>query len=78
MQLRAIPWGKILTDGGIAAALGSPGANRAVGQACGANPLVLVIPCHREVGATGPGGFGCGLPWKGKLMELETNRDWAA
>lgn len=53
--LRAIPPGTRLTYGELAARLDS--APRAVGQACGANPLPVVIPCHRVVGKTGLGGF---------------------
>jgi len=71
-KLRAIPWGKTLTYGRIAAAIGSPLASRAVGQACAANRLALVIPCHRAVGAEGQGGFAWGVGWKAKLLELES------
>jgi O-6-methylguanine DNA methyltransferase len=71
-KLRTIPSGKTLTYGRIAAALGNPRASRAVGQACAANRLALVIPCHRVVGVAGPGGFAWGLAWKAKLLELET------
>jgi len=72
-KLRTIPAGKTLTYGRIAAALGNPRASRAVGQACGANPLLLTIPCHRVVGVNGLGGFACGLAWKKKLLELEAS-----
>jgi O-6-methylguanine DNA methyltransferase len=71
-RLRRIPWGRTFTYGEIAAALGSPRASRAVGQACAANPLALVIPCHRVRGAHGPGGFAWGTKWKAKLLELES------
>jgi O-6-methylguanine DNA methyltransferase len=67
----AIPFGEVRTYGQIAAAAGSPSAVRAAGQACGANPIVLFIPCHRVVAANGPGGFGSGLEWKAKLLALE-------
>lgn len=73
-RMRKIPWGHALTYGEIAAALGSPHASRAVGQACGANPLPLIVPCHRVIGTQGPGGFASGLAWKNKLLELETER----
>ncbi len=53
--LRAIPRGRTTTYGGLAKSLAS--APRAVGQACGANPLPIVIPCHRVVGSRGLGGF---------------------
>ena len=61
--LLAIPVGQFLTYGALAAQLNT--APRAVGQACGANPLPLVIPCHRVISATGLGGFmhaACGAP----------------
>jgi O-6-methylguanine DNA methyltransferase len=71
-KLRAIPPGKTVTYGRIATELGSPRASRAVGQACAANRLALVIPCHRIVGVGGLGGFAWGLDWKVKLLELES------
>ena len=71
-KLRTIRSGRTLTYGRIAAELGNPRASRAVGQACGANPLLLVIPCHRVVATAGLGGFALGLAWKKKLIELET------
>jgi O-6-methylguanine DNA methyltransferase len=67
----AIPFGEVRTYGQIAAAAGRESAVRAAGQACGANPIVLFIPCHRVVAANGPGGFGSGLEWKAKLLALE-------
>jgi O-6-methylguanine DNA methyltransferase len=70
--LRQIPWGSALTYGDIASAAGSPRAFRAVGQACGANPLPLIVPCHRVLAQDGIGGFSGGLAWKYKLLELET------
>ena len=73
-ELKNIPRGQTRTYGEIAAAIGHPRAARAVGSACGANPLPLFIPCHRAVAATGPGGFSCGLPWKKLLLKLEARR----
>lgn len=73
-RMRKIPWGHALTYGDLATALGMPNASRAVGQACGANPLPLIIPCHRVIGTQGPGGFAFGMAWKNKLLELETER----
>lgn len=73
-QLRKIRWGQAKTYGELAAVLGKPGASRAVGQACGANHLPLVIPCHRVLAQSGMGGFAFGLAWKAKLLELETER----
>jgi methylated-DNA-[protein]-cysteine S-methyltransferase len=69
--LYEIPFGEVRTYGQIAKAAGSPLAVRAAGQACGANPIVLFIPCHRVVAANGPGGFGPGLSWKRRLLALE-------
>lgn len=70
-ELKKIPRGQTRTYGQIAAAIGRPKAVRAVGSACGANPLPVFIPCHRVVAAGGPGGFGSGLPWKRLLLKLE-------
>jgi methylated-DNA-[protein]-cysteine S-methyltransferase len=71
-QLRAIPYGKTLSYGHVARLLGRPGAARAVGGACHANPLLILIPCHRVVGSTGAlTGFGAGLAVKKALLELE-------
>jgi O-6-methylguanine DNA methyltransferase len=70
-ELKKIPRGQTRTYGEIAATMGHPKAARAVGSACGANPLPLLIPCHRAVAAKGLGGFSCGLPWKKLLLEIE-------
>ena len=70
--ISAIPHGETLTYGEIARALGDPGAARAVGVACNRNPLPLVVPCHRVVGAGGRlVGFGGGLERKRILLDLE-------
>jgi O-6-methylguanine DNA methyltransferase len=70
--LLAIPAGQTLTYGEIAAAAGSPSALRAAGAACGANPIPVLIPCHRVVAAGGRlGGFSGGLEWKRKLLQRE-------
>ena len=69
--LHAIPFGQVRTYAQIARAAGSPLALRAAGQACGANPIVLFIPCHRVVATGHPGGFGAGLAWKERLLALE-------
>ena len=70
--LRAIPYGEVRTYGQIAAALGRPNAARAVGAACGANPVPVIVPCHRVVAAGGGlGGFSGGLHWKKRLLHLE-------
>jgi len=67
----AIGYGSTATYGEVAARLGSPGAARAVGAACAANPIPLVVPCHRVVGASGPGGYAGGLELKRRLLEHE-------
>lgn len=71
-QLRKIPAGQPLTYGAVASRVGSPRAARAVGSACGANPICLFVPCHRVVAGGGSlGGFGGGVWRKEKLLELE-------
>jgi len=70
-EMYAIPFGKTATYAEIARAAGSPKAFRACGQACGANPIVLFIPCHRVVSATGLGGFSSGLEWKKLFLAAE-------
>jgi len=65
--LLEIPMGHTLTYGELAKVLNS--GPRAVGQALGANPVPILIPCHRVVAAHGLGGFSCGLDWKKKLLE---------
>ena len=70
--LRRIPGGKVATYGDIAAQIGRPLSARAVGQACGSNPIVLFVPCHRVVAANGGlGGFGSGLGLKQALLHHE-------
>lgn len=70
--LLSIPFGVTWSYGQVAVALGTPGASRSVGRACGDNPLPLVIPCHRVVGADGSlTGFGGGLPCKRWLLGHE-------
>ncbi|MFW2512773.1 methylated-DNA--[protein]-cysteine S-methyltransferase [Demequina sp. SO4-13] len=70
--LREIPQGQTRTYGAIAAALGSPGASRAVGGACGANPIALFVPCHRVSGADGAiTGFAWGVSIKRALLARE-------
>ncbi|MBW1956900.1 MAG: methylated-DNA--[protein]-cysteine S-methyltransferase, partial [Deltaproteobacteria bacterium] len=66
-----IPYGKVVTYGHVARRVGNPRACRAVGVAVGANPLPLVIPCHRVVAKSGLGGFGPGVEIKRTLLELE-------
>jgi len=70
-KVRAIPYGKTRTYGEIAAALGNPGAARAVGGANRSNPIPIIIPCHRVVAANGLGGYSGGPDIKAKLLEHE-------
>ena len=70
--LRRIPYGETVSYGAIAEAVGRPSASRAVGAANGANPLPIVVPCHRVIGSTGKlTGFGGGLDTKAALLALE-------
>jgi O-6-methylguanine DNA methyltransferase len=70
--LAAIPRGTTMEYGAVAGKIGRPGGSRAVGRACGANPLPLFIPCHRVLPKDGTlGGFTGGLPWKRLLLERE-------
>lgn len=70
--LRKIASGKTKSYGEIAGAIGRPKAVRAVGGACGANPIPVLIPCHRVLAANKkPGGFSGGLEWKRRLLALE-------
>ena len=70
--LRHIPYGETISYGELARRIGSPRACRAVGLANGANPLPIVVPCHRVIGANGAlTGFGGGLPIKRALLALE-------
>ncbi len=71
-QLRKIPFGKLRSYQQIATAMGRPKAARAVGQAVGANPVPIILPCHRVIGADGQlVGFGGGMSLKGHLLRLE-------
>ena len=70
--LRKISTGKTKSYGEIAAAIGKPKAVRAVGGACGANPVPVLVPCHRVLAANKKlGGFSGGLDWKRKLLACE-------
>lgn len=70
--LLGIPPRQTLSYGEVAKQIGRPKALRAVGQACGANPIPVLIPCHRVLAAHGKiGGFSSGLEWKRKLLERE-------
>ncbi len=70
--LRDIPYGETRSYGELAAALGRPGASRAVGLANGHNPISIVVPCHRVVGAGGKlTGYAGGMERKSWLLALE-------
>lgn len=70
--LRTIPYGETASYGEIAAQIDAPGAARAVGVANARNPIAIVVPCHRVIGANGKlVGFGGGLPMKRALLDLE-------
>ncbi len=70
--VRAVPYGQTRSYKDVATAVGQPKAVRAVGAANGANPLPLVIPCHRIIGSSGGlHGYGGGLDVKARLLELE-------
>ncbi|MGV9393420.1 methylated-DNA--[protein]-cysteine S-methyltransferase [Streptomyces olivaceus] len=71
-QLRKIPYGETRTYGQLADALGNPAASRAVGLANGRNPIGIVVPCHRVIGASGGlTGYGGGLERKQRLLDFE-------
>lgn len=73
--LREIPYGQTRSYGDIAHRIGSPGASRAVGAANGRNPIAIIVPCHRVIGASGAlTGYGGGLDRKRQLLELEATR----
>ena len=71
-RIASIPYGETVTYGQIARDVGEPGGAQAVGAACGRNPVPVIVPCHRVVGAGGKlVGFGGGLPRKRHLLQLE-------
>ncbi|SDM00217.1 methylated-DNA-[protein]-cysteine S-methyltransferase [Geodermatophilus siccatus] len=75
-QLTRIPYGETRSYGHVAEAVGEPGGAQAVGAANGRNPIAIVVPCHRVVGADGRlVGFGGGLPRKRFLLDLEQRAD---
>ncbi|MEU6369796.1 methylated-DNA--[protein]-cysteine S-methyltransferase [Streptomyces sp. NPDC046931] len=70
--LRRIPYGETRSYGELAADLGNPGASRAVGLANGRNPVGIIVPCHRVIGAGGGlTGYGGGLDRKRRLLDFE-------
>lgn len=70
-QVMKIPYGRTCSYGAIAARVGRPSASRAVGNAVGANPVPIVVPCHRVVASNSLGGYGGGLSFKKRLLALE-------
>jgi AraC family transcriptional regulator, regulatory protein of adaptative response / methylated-DNA-[protein]-cysteine methyltransferase len=75
-ELRKIRVGVTISYGDLAAAIGNPGATRAVGSACGANRIPVLIPCHRVLASGGRlGGFSAGLDWKRRLLAIEKPPD---
>lgn len=76
--LREIPYGETISYGEVARRIGEPRAFRAVGSASGSNPLPIVVPCHRVIGADGSlTGYGGGLEIKSGLLSLEGARTGA-
>jgi len=74
-RLQEIPYGETISYGELAKRIGNPKASRAVGAANGQNPIPIVIPCHRVIGANGTlTGFGGGLPIKEALLTLESRQ----
>jgi methylated-DNA-[protein]-cysteine S-methyltransferase len=70
--LLGIPYGRTVSYGELAVSIGSPGAARAVGTACARNPLPLIVPCHRVLGAGGRiGGYSAGTELKRWLLDFE-------
>lgn len=70
--LQQIPYGETITYGTLAQMIGHPKAARAVGGGCNKNPVAIVIPCHRVIGANGSlTGFGGGITVKEKLLAIE-------
>jgi methylated-DNA-[protein]-cysteine S-methyltransferase len=71
-ELRNIPYGQTISYGELARRIGSPNGSRAVGLANGANPISIVVPCHRVIGSNGKlTGYGGGLENKERLLALE-------
>ena len=72
--LLSIPYGKTVSYSDIAKKIKKPSASRAVGMAIGRNPLSIIVPCHRVIGANGTlTGYAGGLPNKAFLLELESH-----
>ncbi len=72
-EMKKIPYGQVETYKDLAQRMKSKGF-QAIGSACGKNPFMLIYPCHRVVGSSGPGGFAHGLKMKTELLKLEQAR----
>lgn len=71
-MLEQIPFGHVSSYSELAKQLGNANYTRAVGGACGKNPLLIIVPCHRVIGKNGKlTGFAAGLQWKSRLLEIE-------
>lgn len=70
-ELLKIPYGRVKTYREIAEDIGNSRAARAVGSAVGANPIPIIVPCHRVVATNGLGGYSCGIEIKKKLLHIE-------
>ena len=76
-QLQSIPYGEVRSYADVARAIGRPSAVRAVGAANGANPVPVIVPCHRVIGSSGAlTGFGAGIEWKQRLLATENPARW--
>ncbi|MEN9327924.1 MAG: hypothetical protein RI947_732 [Candidatus Parcubacteria bacterium] len=74
-EMLRIPYGETKSYGEVAALVGYPKASRAVGGACNANPVAVIVPCHRIVGSNGKlTGYGGGIPTKEWLLKLEKHQ----
>lgn len=69
--IQSIPYGQVATYGDLALKIGNPKAVRAVGGACGKNPILIRIPCHRVVAKSGLGGFSSPMELKKVLLDIE-------
>lgn len=73
-KMRSIPYGETRSYTWLAQKIGKPKSVRAVANACGANPIPILIPCHRVIASNGTlGGFSSGLHWKKRLLSIESN-----
>lgn len=72
-ELKKIPYSETRTYKELATSLGNPNASRAIGSACGKNPIMIIVPCHRVIGTNGKlTGYAGGIGVKEKLIDLES------